>query len=82
MAHRIRLQVSPRFAGQAKATAYGRGRLLVKVAMTIDGQPFRSTREKLLDEILTAVDKDKDGKVMWKEALTTGSETPFRDRLT
>jgi len=58
------------------------GPLVVEVAMTIDGKPFRKAREKLIDEMLSAVKKDKDGKVAWKEALKSSRFTLGRVRIT
>jgi hypothetical protein len=38
------------------------GPLVVQVALTVDGKPFRKGREALIDELLAAADTDKDGK--------------------
>jgi Ca2+-binding EF-hand superfamily protein len=46
-----------------------RAPLVVEVSMTIDGKPFRHPREKMVDEMLAAVDVNKDGKATWEEAL-------------
>lgn len=43
--------------------------LVIEAAMTIDGQSFRIPREKLIDEMLVAADKDKDGRPTWDEAV-------------
>jgi Ca2+-binding EF-hand superfamily protein len=51
------------------------GPLVFEATITIDGQPFRTVREKLIDEMLAAADKDKDGKPTWDEALTAGRFT-------
>ncbi len=45
------------------------GPLIVEVTMTIDGQPFRIKREKIVDDLLIAADTDKDGHATWDEAL-------------
>ena len=45
------------------------GPIVVQVSLTIDGQPFRLAREKLIDDMLAAADKDGDGQVRWEEAL-------------
>jgi Ca2+-binding EF-hand superfamily protein len=47
------------------------GPIVVQAAITIGGQPFRSVREKLIDDMLAAADKDKDGKATWEEALSS-----------
>ncbi len=57
------------------------GPLVVQVAMTIDGQPFRTARESLIDELLAAADKDADGKASWDEALSTPRFTLGRIRI-
>ena len=58
------------------------GPLVVEASMTINGQPFRTAREKLIDELLAAADKDKDGKSTWEEALSTSRFTLGRIRIT
>ena len=45
------------------------GPLVVLLEMTIDGQPFQTEREKMIDEMLAQADTDKDGKATWDEAL-------------
>lgn len=45
------------------------GPLIVEVTMTIDRQPFRTQREKIVDDLLIAADTDKDGHATWDEAL-------------
>lgn len=47
------------------------GPLIVEAAMTIDGQPFHTAREKLIDEMLADADRDKDGNATWDEALAS-----------
>jgi Ca2+-binding EF-hand superfamily protein len=47
------------------------GPVVVQVSLTIDGQPFRQARERLIDEMLTAADKDEDGQVTWDEAMAS-----------
>jgi Ca2+-binding EF-hand superfamily protein len=51
------------------------GPVVIQATITIDGQPFRTVREKLIDEMLAAADKDKDGKATWDEALTAARFT-------
>jgi Ca2+-binding EF-hand superfamily protein len=46
-----------------------RGPVLFESHISIDGQPFRVAREKLVDELLTAADADGDGAAKWEEAL-------------
>ncbi|HEX5103504.1 MAG TPA: hypothetical protein VFV87_06815, partial [Pirellulaceae bacterium] len=58
------------------------GPVVVQVALTIDGQPFRTVREKFIDEMLAAADRDKDGKATWDEALDSPRFTLGRLRLT
>ena len=57
------------------------GPVVVQVALTISGQPFRAAREKLLDEMLAAADKDKDGQATWVEAIRSPRFTLGRIRL-
>ncbi len=45
------------------------GPLVVDLVVTIDGQPCRGVRERLLDEIFAQIDKDRDGRPTWKELL-------------
>lgn len=47
------------------------GPLVVEVSLTIDGQPFRMAREKLIDEMLAATVKNSDGQITWAQALAT-----------
>lgn len=57
------------------------GPVVVQVAMTVDGKPFRTKREALLDEMLAAADTDKDGKATWAEALRSPIFTLSRVRV-
>jgi Ca2+-binding EF-hand superfamily protein len=57
------------------------GPVVVQVALTIHGQPFRAVREKLIDDMLAAADKDKDGKATWDEAATSPRFTLGRLRF-
>lgn len=47
------------------------GPVVVEVSLTIDGQPFRQARERLIDEMLAAADRDGDGEVTWDEAMAS-----------
>ena len=57
------------------------GPLIVEVDLKRDGKPFRLEREKLLDDMLAAADRNDDGKVEWSEALETPRFTMGRIRL-
>ncbi|MDA1013334.1 MAG: hypothetical protein O3A00_02650 [Planctomycetota bacterium] len=57
------------------------GPLVVETSMTVDGKPFRTARESLVDELLAAADKDKDGKPTWDEALSSTRFTMGRIRI-
>jgi hypothetical protein len=57
------------------------GPLVVQAALTIDGQPFRLAREKLIDTMLAAADKDQDGTPTWEEALAAPRFTLGQVRL-
>ncbi len=57
------------------------GPLIVEATLTIDGQPFRQAREKVIDSMLAAADKDQDGKPTWEEALAAPRFTLGRIRL-
>jgi Ca2+-binding EF-hand superfamily protein len=57
------------------------GPVVVQVALTVNGQPFRTVREKLIDDMLVAADKDKDGKATWIEALSSSRFTLGRVRF-
>ena len=57
------------------------GPVVVQVALTIHGQPFRTVRERLIDDMLAAADKDKDGKATWDEAATSPRFTLGRLRF-
>ncbi|MCH8924429.1 MAG: hypothetical protein IIA67_14925, partial [Planctomycetes bacterium] len=41
------------------------GPLLIELEMTIDGEPFRLARARLIDELLKQADVDGDGKPTW-----------------
>jgi hypothetical protein len=45
------------------------GPLLIELQMTIDGEPFRRARTRLIDELLKQADVDGDGKSTWVEAM-------------
>lgn len=45
--------------------------LVVEVAMTVKGKPFRVARETLIDEMLEQADRNQDGNPTWKEALAS-----------
>ena len=45
------------------------GPLLIELQMTIDGEPFRRARARLIDELLKQADVDGDGKPTWVEAM-------------
>jgi Ca2+-binding EF-hand superfamily protein len=57
------------------------GPLVVQVAVTVDGKPFRTAREALIDELLAAADTDKDGKATWQEAFRSPVFTMGRIRI-
>ena len=57
------------------------GPVVVQVSLTVNGQPFRTVREKLIDELLAAADKDKDGKPTWGEAVASPRFTLGRIRI-
>jgi Ca2+-binding EF-hand superfamily protein len=57
------------------------GPLVIEASLTIDGQPFRIAREKLIDVLVAEADKDKDGKATWNEALASSRFTLGRIRL-
>ena len=57
------------------------GPLVVQVAMTIDGKPFRTKREELIDDLLAAADTDGDSKPRWEEALKSSRFTLGRVRI-
>jgi Ca2+-binding EF-hand superfamily protein len=45
-----------------------KGPIVVEARLTIDGAPFYTEREKLVEELLAAADRDDDGKVTLDEA--------------
>ncbi len=47
------------------------GPLVIQLDMTIDGQPFRTEREALVESMLKQADTDEDGQATWNEAFTT-----------
>lgn len=47
------------------------GPVVVQVAITVGGQPFRTLREKVIDDMLAGADKDKDGQAKWEEAAAS-----------
>lgn len=47
------------------------GPLIVQASLTIDGQPFRLGREKLLTDMIALADADKDGRTTWLEAMAS-----------
>lgn len=57
------------------------GPVVVQVSLTVNGQPFRTVREKLIDELLAAADRNKDGKPTWDEAANSPRFTLGRIRI-
>ena len=47
------------------------GPIVLEVAIFMDGKPFRSAREKIVDAMMKNADLDKNGKVKWTEAVRT-----------
>lgn len=43
------------------------GPLLVELAITVDDQPFRTARQRLVEHMLRAADVDGDGRLAWDE---------------
>lgn len=43
------------------------GPLVVDLALSIDGQPYRAQREELVEELLELADRDHDGRPTWAE---------------
>ncbi|OYV89208.1 MAG: hypothetical protein B7Z73_07045 [Planctomycetia bacterium 21-64-5] len=58
-----------------------RGPLIVELRITIDGHPFRAPREELVDELLKAADRDRDGRPTWGEVFADPKRV-FGQRLT
>ena len=58
------------------------GPIVVQVAMSIDGKPFRTKREALIDELLAVADTNEDGKPTWEEALKSARFTLGRIQVT
>jgi Ca2+-binding EF-hand superfamily protein len=61
--------VDPRDPFERFALLTPGGPVVVKAALSIDGQPFRLVRERFIDQMLAAADENRDGKVEWDEAL-------------
>lgn len=57
------------------------GPVVVQVALTVNGQPFRTVREKFIDELMAAADRNKDGKATWDEAVNSPRFTLGRIRI-
>jgi Ca2+-binding EF-hand superfamily protein len=51
------------------------GPLVVELRMTIDGEPFRSAREELVDHALKLADRDGDGEATWSEVMSDSKRT-------
>lgn len=45
------------------------GPLVVEMAITVDGRPFRTARRKLVDHVMRAGDVDGNGRTSWAELL-------------
>ena len=45
------------------------GPVVVELQMTIDGQPFRAADERMIDEVLAAADRNRDGRATWGEVF-------------
>lgn len=58
------------------------GPLVVQAAISVDGQPFRTKREALVDELLAAADTDGDGKPTWAEGFQSSRFTLGRLQVT
>ncbi|HUY87690.1 MAG TPA: hypothetical protein VMV10_03040 [Pirellulales bacterium] len=46
-----------------------RAPIVVELRMTIDGRPFRAADEKLVDDVLAAADRNRDGRATWGEVF-------------
>lgn len=46
------------------------GPVVVELSIFLDGKPFRIRREALVDELLSAADKNGDGTATWEEAIS------------
>lgn len=57
------------------------GPVVVQTAISVEGKPFRTKREALLDEMLAAADSDKDGKATWAEGFQSPLFTLGRVRI-
>ena len=57
------------------------GPVVVQTAISVEGKPFRTKREALLDEMLAAADSDKDGKATWAEGFQSPIFTLGRVRV-
>ena len=56
------------------------GPIIVETQITIDGQPFRIGREKLVDALLKEADTNDDGRSTWKEAAANDRFLPGRGK--
>ncbi len=77
----IREDADPQDPIEKLAVLTPSGPLVVQVAMTMNGKPFRMAREKLIDEMIAAADTNKDGEPTWDEALKTSRFTLGRVRI-
>lgn len=74
-AYDIREEVDPRDGVEKFVLLLPGGPLIVEATMTLGGLPFRTEREGLIDEMLSAGDVNEDGTVTWEEALTNSRFT-------
>ncbi len=47
------------------------GPIVVEASITIEGKPFRSLRDDLVDQMLKGADIDKDGQCTWEETFSS-----------
>lgn len=68
-AHQERRDVDPNDDRERFLVLLPGGPIVVEARISLDGKPFRTAREKLVDEVLAQADTDGDGKPTWTEAL-------------
>ena len=60
---------APLASAQRLAWLSPSGPVVVELQMTIDGKPFRAADERMIDDVLAAADRNRDGRATWGEVF-------------
>ncbi len=74
----VRKKVDPQDNVERVLLLTPQGPLVIEMKITLDGKPFRTLREAMVDDVLKLADTDGDGVPTWKEAQANKRLRAFR----